>query len=92
MSGDQGHTVTEVMLGLTSTEEDMEAGGEIENDALKSIEARHPLPMSLKYEPASEPPSSASLGLADYSQVDTLGLRYTSVNFGVGKRPVSPNW
>jgi hypothetical protein len=26
--------------------------------------------------------SSASLGLTDYSQVDILGMRYKSVNFG----------
>ena len=40
----QGHTVTEVMLGLTTSEEEMEAGDEIENNALQSIEARHPTP------------------------------------------------
>ena len=35
-------------------------------------------------------PGSASAGLADYSQVDTLSLQYKSVNFGAEKRPVSP--
>ena len=30
------------------------------------------------------PCSSASTGLADYSQVDTLGLRHRSVNLGAG--------
>jgi len=35
-------------------------------------------------------PSSASVGVADYSQVDSLNSRYTSVNFGAEKSPVSP--
>ena len=34
-------------------------------------------------------PSSASLGLTDYSQVDLLGLLYNSVNFGADKSPGS---
>ena len=29
--------------------------------------------------------------LTDYSQVDTLGVRYKSVNFGSGKSPSSPD-
>ena len=37
-------------------------------------------------------PSSASLGLTDYSQVDMLGVRYKSVSVGAEKSPVSPNW
>jgi hypothetical protein len=30
--------------------------------------------------------------LADCSQVDVLGVRYESVNFGAKTRPGSPNW
>jgi hypothetical protein len=38
-------------------------------------------------------PSSASLGLTDYSQADMLGLRHKSVNFGVARSfGSSPNW
>jgi hypothetical protein len=33
-----------------------------------------------------------TVGLADYCQVDMLGVRYQSVNFGAGKSPGSPNW
>ena len=33
------------------------------------------------------PPTSAARGLADYSQVDKLGLRYQSVSFGVKMSP-----
>jgi len=32
------------------------------------------------------------LGFADCSQVDMLGVRYTSVNFGAEKSLGSPNW
>jgi len=32
------------------------------------------------------------LGLTDYSQVDMLGLRYASVNFGAEHSPGSPYW
>jgi hypothetical protein len=35
--------------------------------------------------------SSASFGLADYSQLDTLRFWYNPVNFGAGKTPGSPN-
>jgi len=31
------------------------------------------------------------LGLADYPQVDMLGLRYNPVNFGAGKSPGAPH-
>ena len=34
---------------------------------------------------------SAPLRLAGDSQVDALGLRFTSVSFGAGKRQVPPN-
>ena len=34
-------------------------------------------------------PSSASLGLTDYSRLDMLALRYNSVNFGADKSPGS---
>ena len=36
--------------------------------------------------------SSASLGLADSSEVAMLGVRYKSVNFGADNSPDSPNW
>ena len=36
--------------------------------------------------------SSASEGLADYSQVDMLGLQYKSVNFQAGKLPDGADW
>ena len=32
-------------------------------------------------------PSSPSLGLTDYSQVDMFGLRYSSVNFAAEQNP-----
>jgi len=32
-------------------------------------------------------PSSTSVGLTDYSQVDIMGIWYTSVNFGAEKSP-----
>ena len=35
---------------------------------------------------------SASLGVADFSQVDVLGLRCTPVNLGAGKGPGSRTW
>ena len=35
---------------------------------------------------------SCVVGLTDYSQVDMLGLRYTSVNFGAAKSPGVRNW
>ena len=37
-------------------------------------------------------PSSVSSGFTDYSQVDILGSRCKSVNFGAGKSPGQPNW
>jgi len=37
-------------------------------------------------------PSSAAVDLVDHSQVNMLGLRHTSVNFGAIKGPSSPNW
>ena len=37
-------------------------------------------------------PSSASPGLADYSELDMLGLWYESINLGAGKSPGSPIW
>ena len=40
--------------------------------------------------PAARQPSAASLGLANFSHVDKLGSRYTSVNLGAGKSPGSP--
>jgi hypothetical protein len=42
--------------------------------------------------PSSPPPTSASLGLTDYSQVDVLGLRYTPVNFGARTSPGASSW
>ena len=36
--------------------------------------------------------SSDSLGLADYSRFDKLGLRYAPVEFGAGKSSALPNW
>ena len=36
-------------------------------------------------------PSPVSLGWADYSQVDMLGVRHKPVDFGVGEGPGSPN-
>ena len=39
-----------------------------------------------------EIPNSALLKLTDYSQVDMLGSRCRSVNFGAEKSPRSPNW
>ena len=39
------------------------------------------------------PPSASIKGiLTDNSQVDILGPRYTSVNFGAKQSPVSPRW
>ena len=35
---------------------------------------------------------SAAYGLTDFSQVDKLGVRYKSVNFGTGKSPGTPDW
>ena len=36
--------------------------------------------------------SSASVGLADYSQVDKLGVWYKSVSFRADKSRGPPNW
>ena len=35
---------------------------------------------------------SASLDLAEDSQVDVVGVRSEFVNFEAGKKPVTPNW
>jgi len=43
--------------------------------------------MELTEEELSFVPSLASLGLADYSQVDMLCVRYNSVNVGVEQSP-----
>ena len=37
------------------------------------------------------PPRSASYGLTDFFEVDTLSLRYTTVNIGAETSPGSPN-
>ena len=50
---------------------------------------RHSTPIAA---PESPLPSSASVGCTDFSEVDMLGVRYTSGNFGSGASLVLPNW
>ena len=55
---------------------------------------REGIQRSRQFELQSGAPSSVSTSIGEiaYSQVNMLGVRYESVNFGAVERPGSPRW